>query len=191
MRILPDVLKGNLPVNDLPWIFLIILSASSILLLVTGLGLFLLKRWARKLAIPLLTIYSIGSVMLALVCQIVATTMTIPPLPGFGVDFSAYVIRMTVSILGLNAAVSLAFRMMLRDNRVGELFGMDTISQKSKEDAKRNETIGAAPPNCTYEERIKYYSLADLDNVKQSIDKRRLPDRYQLVIQEIEKRMKQ
>jgi len=46
------------------------------------------------------------------------------------------------------------------------------------------------PPNCSYEERLKYYSLADLDSVKQGIDKSRFPDRYQLVITEIEKRMK-
>lgn len=139
--ILLDFLKGNLSVNDIPWEFFLILSAFSILLLVTGAGLFLLKRWARKLAIPLLTIYSIGSVISALfICiplfpgQINAITLTLPP-PVLWLVLSPDFIRTVASIMGLNATVSLAFRMILRDNHVIELFKMDAILRRSKKDA--------------------------------------------------------
>jgi len=56
-------------------------------------------------------------------------------------------------------------------------------------DSSDENNMSDPPPQCSYAERIKFYSLADIDNVKQGIDKRRFPDRYQLVIQEIEKRM--
>lgn len=61
----------------------------------------------------------------------------------------------------------------------------------NKRPARLDETSGIPPPNCTYEERLKYYSLSDLESIKHSLDRSRFPDRYELLIQEIGRRMKQ
>ena len=54
--------------------------------------------------------------------------------------------------------------------------------------AGRNESKGVAPAGCSYEERITYYSLDELESIKLILENGRAPDRYQQVVVEIQKR---
>ena len=64
------------------------------------------------------------------------------------------------------------------------------LQERIDEEQMLNKPIVFPPRECSYEERIRYYSLADLDDIRRSTDKEKFSDRYQLVVKEIDKRMK-